>query len=81
MKYEVFDFEIIHLKNKIIPYAISYSNSNKIIFYKFKNISKYEVIEYILKNFQNDTIYFAHNLLFDFLLIIKDIINLKIKFK
>lgn len=80
MKFEVFDFEIIYLNDKMKPYAISYSNENQIIFYKFKNNHKHEVINYILENFKNNYTYYAHNLLFDYLLIIKDVMSLKIKY-
>ena len=78
---EVFDIETIEINKQLHPYAIAYSNNQE---YKYIILSKpngQAVLNIIMNNFKTNTIYYAHNLLFDFLLFLSDLVISSIKFK
>lgn len=79
---EFFDIETIETGNKKIrPYALCFSDKSEIKYLRINGQSNETLAELVLLNFKNNTHYYAHNLLFDFLQILPGLINLKIKFK
>lgn len=77
----MFDIETIERANKLYPICITYSNKSEYIFYFIENNSNEFLCNLILQNFNHNTYYYAHNLLFDFLLFLKPLNKLKIKFE
>lgn len=79
MKFEVFDFETIKIKDNFTkPIAISYFDNGKI---DFKKLNGEEgACLFIINTFKGCCVYYAHNLLFDFFQISNYIIkNFKIE--
>lgn len=62
------------------PLCIAYTLNNKYFFEWIEEASPTKACFFILNNFIDNTCYYAHNLLFDFLLIFEPILSLKIKY-
>ncbi len=76
---EVFDVETIVVNNRLTPYSICYTDNNKYIYTIIEN-KEHFLLNLILNNFKDNTIYYAHNLLFDFTFIFKSILELKVEY-
>lgn len=63
-----------------MPLCITFTDANHICFYWIKNNSQTEACYIILNQFKSGIIYYAHNLLFDFLLIINILLLHNIKY-
>lgn len=77
---EVFDFETLNSLGEVSPYSISYTYDGDVRYFVFENNSPEYITSYIFANFKGGCIYYAHNLIFDFLLFFKGFISLKVDF-
>jgi hypothetical protein len=76
MDFEVFDIETInHKDGTMVPYALSYTKKNKYIYHVFTEGGRDEMCRHILSNFTTSKVYYAHNLIFDFLLLLPGFLN------
>jgi hypothetical protein len=79
MDFEVFDFESIARDGILVPYALVYSDSNKVYYIKVEDQSAENACLLILQQFKSGT-YYAHHLLFDFALIIRGLLRLNVRY-
>ncbi len=77
---EVFDFEVITLNGKSVPYAFAYSDGGNYI-YELVDVSIDNLILLILKCFKPGLVYYAHNLLFDFWYMMRSIITHNLRYE
>jgi hypothetical protein len=80
MKYETFDFETIEINNKLFPYCIAYTQNGEIKYSEVQDNSYDNATNIILYKFKPNCIYYAHNLIFDFLLILPSLVKYNINF-
>ena len=80
MNIETFDFETLNKDGILIPYSLSYTYDSNTHYHVFEDNDPITISKYILYNFKVGCIYYAHNLLFDFLLFFKGLLSLNIKF-
>jgi len=78
---EVFDIETLNKNSRLLPYCLVYTDEEKTYSHFFSNMSPDEVCEFIFKKFKKDTIYYAHNLSFDFWLFFSGILDKGLRFK
>lgn len=73
--FEVFDIETINKDGVLKPYAIAWSEGSKIHYEKVQNSDA--LAKLILKRFRHDSIYYAHNLMFDMSFVLASFLKLK----
>lgn len=73
--FEVFDIETINKGGVLKPYAIAWSEGSKIHYEKVQNSDA--LAKLILKRFRHDSIYYAHNLMFDMSFVLASFLKLK----
>lgn len=83
MKYEALDIEILWIRGIAKPICISISDEDKI---NTKIVDKNEIddkkiLNFMLEKCKNKRIYYVHNLTFEGIVFIKELIDLGIKFK
>lgn len=81
MRLEVFDFETINVKGKLLPYCLAYTDNDRVKLHYFTDLTPLEASLYILDNFKPGVVYYAHNLVFDFLLFFRGLLHMGVKYK
>lgn len=79
--FEVLDIETINIGGETLPYAIAYTDGVTTNFIKIPGQSKNEAAIVLIKLAKNKTIYYVHNLMFDFMILMRALIKLQVKVK
>ena len=79
---ESFDIETININNRVKPILISLTNDNNLLHFSSlsKNSGK-QIAEFFINNARGDGIYYAHNLTFDFLIMLPFFVSLNYSYK
>lgn len=77
LKHEVFDIETKEEGGKLKPVLFIYTDNGKTFIKEVNNSD--DCVQIIMSSFKTNVIYFAHNLMFDFFILLRAFIKLRIK--
>jgi hypothetical protein len=78
---EVFDFETLSSGGVVRPYCLTYTAGSDTVFVRLERDDPEYVCELILSSFKPNTVYYAHNLLFDCLLFFGGVLSKNLKYR
>lgn len=79
--FEVLDIETVNIGGETLPYAIAYTDGVKTSYIRIPGQSKNEAAVVLIKIAKNKTIYYVHNLMFDFMVLIRALIKLQVRIR